>query len=87
MKDSLWSLDLFRCESIALQTYWVLVVMDQYTRESSDSASNAESSMAWRFAGCSSKQYEVQGCRNMSAPITIRCTGFINGRRTFEFWA
>src|SRR5262249_18341308 len=32
MKNSLWSLDLFRCESIALQTYWVLVVMDQYTR-------------------------------------------------------
>jgi putative transposase len=32
MKDSLWSLDLFRCESVALRTYWVLVVMDQYTR-------------------------------------------------------
>src|SRR6476620_7637402 len=32
MKDSLWRLDLFRCESISLQTYWVLVVMDQYTR-------------------------------------------------------
>ena len=32
MKDSLWSLDLFRCESITLQAYWVLVVMDQYTR-------------------------------------------------------
>jgi putative transposase len=32
MKDRLWSLDLFRCESVALQTYWVLVVMDQYTR-------------------------------------------------------
>jgi hypothetical protein len=31
-KDSLWSLDLFRSESVALQTYWVLVVMDQYTR-------------------------------------------------------
>src|SRR5262249_35959205 len=31
-KDSLWSLDLFRCESVAVQTYWVLVVMDQYTR-------------------------------------------------------
>jgi putative transposase len=30
-KDSLWSLDLFRCESVALRTYWVLVVMDQYT--------------------------------------------------------
>ena len=32
VKDSLWSLDLFRCESMTLQTYWVLVVMDQYTR-------------------------------------------------------
>src|SRR5215472_806395 len=31
-KDSLWSLDLFRCESVVLRTYWVLVVMDQYTR-------------------------------------------------------
>jgi putative transposase len=32
MKDSLWSVDLFRCESTVLQTYWVLVVMDQFTR-------------------------------------------------------
>ena len=32
MKDSLWSVDLFRCESILLRSHWVLVVMDQYTR-------------------------------------------------------
>ncbi len=32
MKDSLWSVDLFRCESILLNTHWVLVVMDQFTR-------------------------------------------------------
>jgi len=32
MKDSLWSIDLFRCESITLNTHWVLVVMDQFTR-------------------------------------------------------
>ncbi len=32
MKDSLWSCDLFRCESAALKTYGVLVVMDQFTR-------------------------------------------------------
>ena len=32
MKDSLWSLDLFRCESATLRTHWVLVVMDQFTR-------------------------------------------------------
>ena len=31
-KDSLWSVDLFRCESVMLRTYWVLVVLDQYTR-------------------------------------------------------
>ena len=31
-KDSLHSIDLFRCESVALRTYWVLIVMDQYTR-------------------------------------------------------
>jgi putative transposase len=32
MKDSLWSVDSIRCESIALRTYWVLIVMDQFTR-------------------------------------------------------
>ena len=32
MKDSLWSMDLFRCESAMLRTHWVLVVMDQFTR-------------------------------------------------------
>ena len=31
-KDSLWSIDLFRCESAILRTHWVLVVMDQFTR-------------------------------------------------------
>jgi putative transposase len=31
-KDSLWSLNLFRCESMTLRTHWVLVVMDHYSR-------------------------------------------------------
>jgi hypothetical protein len=31
-KDSLWSIDLFRCESILLKSHWLLVVMDQFTR-------------------------------------------------------
>jgi putative transposase len=31
-KDSLWSADLFRCESILLHSHWVLVVMDVFTR-------------------------------------------------------
>jgi len=32
LKDSLWSVDLFRCESATLRTHWILVVMDQFTR-------------------------------------------------------
>jgi putative transposase len=31
-EDSLWSCDLFRCESATLRTHWVLVVMDQSSR-------------------------------------------------------
>jgi putative transposase len=31
-RDSLWSVDLFRCESILLKSFWVMVVMDIYAR-------------------------------------------------------
>ena len=31
-KDSLWSVDLFRCESLILKTHWVMVVMNQCSR-------------------------------------------------------
>jgi transposase InsO family protein len=33
MKDCLWSVDLFCCESISLKTHWVLVVMDVWSRQ------------------------------------------------------
>jgi putative transposase len=32
MKGSLWSVDLFRCESITLNSHWVMVVIDQFSR-------------------------------------------------------
>src|ERR1700687_5053307 len=32
MKDSRWTVDLLRCESIVLKSYWVMVVMDLFTR-------------------------------------------------------
>src|SRR5262245_39746067 len=32
LKDSLWSVDLFHCESILLRSHWVMVVMDVFTR-------------------------------------------------------
>ena len=31
-KDSLWSIDLFRTESINLQSHWIMVMMDPFTR-------------------------------------------------------
>jgi hypothetical protein len=31
-RDSLWSVDLFRCESVLLKSFWVMVVMDVFTR-------------------------------------------------------
>jgi len=31
-KDSLWSVDYFRCESLILKSHWVMVVMDQFSR-------------------------------------------------------
>ena len=31
-KDSLWSVDMFRVESILLRSYWVMLVMDVFTR-------------------------------------------------------
>jgi transposase InsO family protein len=46
MKDSLWSIDLFCCESASLKTHWVLVVMDVYTR---------------RIIGCSVNKGSVDG--------------------------
>ena len=32
MKNNLWLINLFRCESISLKTHWVMVVMDHFTR-------------------------------------------------------
>jgi len=32
MKDSLWSVDLFRCESLNLKSHWVMLVIDQFSR-------------------------------------------------------
>lgn len=31
-KDSLWSIDLFPCESLTLESYWVMAVMDPWSR-------------------------------------------------------
>jgi putative transposase len=60
-KDSLWSLDLFRCESILLKSHWVLVVMDQFTR---------------RIIGFGVHAGDVDGvalCRMFNTAISTKC--------------
>jgi hypothetical protein len=55
VKDSLWSVDLFRCESILLRSHWVMVVMDVFTRRITALALSALISVAYRFVGCSTR--------------------------------
>ena len=63
-KDSLWSVDLFRSESLILRTHWVMVVMEQYTRR------------IVGFAVCCGSPYGPTACRMLrhiilgSAPPT-----------------
>ena len=83
-KDSLWSIDLFRCESAILRSHWVLVVMDQrHTRGGSSAlASMLEPWMAGPCAVCSTMRFEGSRVRSASAPTTTRCIGFTNGAPT-----
>ena len=82
-KDSLWSCDLFRCESATLRTHWVLVVMDQFTRRIIGFACTTASLMEWRCAVCSIVRFAGTVRPNISARITIRCIDSTNGRLIF----
>ena len=67
-KDSLWSVDLFRCESILLRNHWVLVVMDQFARRLVCFGVHAANSMmplhSWS-----------QSHRKKCATLATECTG------------
>jgi putative transposase len=59
-KDSLWSMDLFRCESIVLQSYRVMVIIDVFTR---------------RFIGFAVERGDIDGaavCRMFNAAIATQ---------------
>ncbi len=83
-KDSLWSIDLFRCESLILKSHWVLIVMDQFTRESLDSVYVPGPSMDHRCAECSTMRSVEPDRRDISAVIMTPCSGSIGGRLIFE---
>src|SRR5215469_3558656 len=85
-KDSLWSTDLFRCESLGLRTHWVLVLWTSSLAGSSDLAFTKELSMDRHYARCSGERFKGHRCRGISSGTTIRCIGSTNGRPTFECW-
>jgi putative transposase len=80
-KDSLWSLDLFRCESAVLRTHWVLVVMDQCTRRIVGFGVHRGVVDGVGCAGCSIERFKANSRRHTSARIMIPCIGSANGRR------
>jgi putative transposase len=87
MKDSLWSMDLFRCESATLRTHWVLVIMDQYTRRIIGFGVTQVRSMVSPFVECSTAPFAGNaGCRSTSAPTTILFISSINGKPICGFW-
>ena len=83
-KDSLWSCDLFRCESATLQTHWVLVVMDQFTRRLIGFGVHRGSVDGLRCAGCFNEPFAATICPNTSARIMTRSIDSISGKPTFE---
>jgi hypothetical protein len=53
-KDSLWSVDFFRCESLLLKSYWVMVVIDVFTPAALSALGSPRCvSMVLPSAGCS----------------------------------
>ena len=80
-KDSLWSLDLFRCESAVLRTHWVLVVMDQWTRRIVGFGVHRGVVDGVDCAGCSIERLEATPRQHTSARTMIPCIGSTNGRR------
>jgi len=94
MKDSLWSIDLFRCESILFKTHCVLVVMDQFSRRTPRAlptgASLALACMLvmWTVspcAACSTVQFLLWVCRDTSALTTIHFSNITDGKPISEF--
>jgi putative transposase len=67
MKDSLWNMDLFRCESATLRSHWVLVVMDQYTRRIIGFGVHAGRSTVSHSVGCSTAPFDSNAGRQCAS--------------------
>ena len=81
-KDSLWSVDLFRCESLTIKSHWVMVVMDQFTRRIIGFA--VHSGAPDGVGVCRMFNDAIAGVRPFpvfSVPITIRYSDTTDGRQ------
>jgi len=86
MKDSLWSCDLFRCESATLRTHWILVVMDQFTRRIIGLGVQRGIVDGTALCRMFRRASEDNLCHAASAPTMIRCIDSIRGKPTCESW-
>ena len=80
--DSLWSVDLFRCESIVLQSYWVLVVMGPI-HPPHRRTRRAPRGRRWpqASAACSTTPFVGEAPLGISVLTMIRCSRLTVGRR------
>ena len=86
-RNRLWSVDLFRTESILLKSYWVMVVMDVYTRRIVGfgvgvTRANLDGIRVCRMFNRAIARQAMPG---FYPRTTIRCFAFIAGERTFGY--
>ncbi len=83
--NSLWSVDLFRCESVVLRSYWVLVVMDQFTRRIVDLGVHRGAVAGSGLFRMFSEAIRGGVVRDISVPTTTRCSRITAGRQVFAY--
>ena len=69
----------FRCESILLNTHWVLVVMDQFTRRIIGFGMHAGDVDGVALCRMFNTAISTKGVQSISAPTTIRYSSITNG--------
>ena len=83
LKDSLWSVDFFRSETILLKSYWIMVVMDVFTRRIIGfgvGVANLDGTVICRMFN---RAIAKQTPPRQFLQITIHCFAFIGGSRIF----
>jgi putative transposase len=85
-KDSLWSVHFFRCESMLLKSYWIMVVMDVFTRRivgfGVAPADLDGPAICLTFNRAIAKQTPPKYLSSVTTP----CFAFVGGVRTFVYW-